>query len=73
MYIIGDQLSPNVFGFIKGKSTSDCVIRVLSNSDAKCRAFIDLKGAFDRANSQVILEELVGKGVKGKLLQWEKR
>ena len=69
-YIIGDQLSPNLFGFIKGKSTSDCVIKVLSNSDAKCRAFIDLKGAFDRANSQVILEELVGKGVKGKLLQW---
>ena len=69
IYVVGDQLPPNLFGFIKGKSSSHCVIKVLSNFDAKCRVFIDLKGAFDRANSQVILEELVGKGIKGKLLQ----
>ncbi|XP_064104322.1 uncharacterized protein LOC135214183 [Macrobrachium nipponense] len=70
MYMIGDQLSPNVFGFIKGKSTSDCVIKALSNANVKCRAFVDLKGAFDRACSDVILEELVNKGVRGILLRW---
>ena len=40
------------------------------NADAKCRAFVDLKCALDRANAAVILEELVGKGVKEKLLKW---
>lgn len=70
MYVIGDQLSHNLYGFLKEKSTSDCIIKVLSNSDAKCRVFVDLKGAFDRANADVILEELVSKGVKGKLLKW---
>ena len=70
LFVIGDQLSHNLYGFIKGKSTSDCVIKVLSNPDVKCRAFVDLKGAFDRANGDVILEELVNKGVRGKLLRW---
>ena len=70
MYIIGDQLSSNLFGFIKGKSTANCVMKVMSNTDAACRVFVDLKGAFDRANKDVILEELINKGVCGKLLKW---
>ncbi|XP_068212642.1 uncharacterized protein [Palaemon carinicauda] len=32
--------------------------------------FLDLKGAFDKANKDVILECLVKKGIKGKLLMW---
>ena len=32
--------------------------------------FVDLKGAFDKANKDVILESLVSKGIKGKLLTW---
>ena len=63
-------MSNNLFGFLKGKSTADCVINFLSNADAKCRIFVDLKGAFDRANADVILEELVNKGVRGRLLTW---
>ncbi|XP_063848254.1 uncharacterized protein LOC135093209 [Scylla paramamosain] len=34
------------------------------------RAFVDLKGAFDRTNKDVIMEELIFKGVKGRLLGW---
>ena len=32
--------------------------------------YVDLKGAFDRANKDVITEELILKGVKGRLLGW---
>lgn len=70
IYKVGDQLSNNLFGFLKGKSTNDCVVKVLSNANATCRVFIDLKGAFDKANRDVILEELINKGVTGKLLGW---
>ncbi|XP_068223991.1 uncharacterized protein [Palaemon carinicauda] len=70
LFVIGDQFSQNLYGFIKGKCTTDCVLRVLCNSSVECKAFIDLKGAFDRANKDVILEELVNKGIKGSLLRW---
>ena len=70
LYKIDGLLSDNLHGFIKGKCTTDCVIKCLSNADINCRVFIDLKGAFDKANKEVILEQLVSKGIKGKLLQW---
>ena len=70
IYKIKDLMSDNMYGFMKGKSTSDCVISALSNADVQCRVFVDLKGAFDKANKDVILEELVSKGIKGKLLRW---
>ncbi|XP_068229369.1 uncharacterized protein [Palaemon carinicauda] len=59
-----------MFGFIKGRSTSDCVIKALSNPNVKYREFVNLKGAFNSANVDVILEELVNNGVKGALLRW---
>lgn len=70
LYKVGDNLSSNLFGFMKGRSTGDCFVHCLSNTNVSTRVFIDLKGAFDRANKDVILEELVHKGVKGKLLGW---
>ena len=70
LYKIEGLLSPNLYGFIKGRSTMDCIMNCLNNSNATCRAFIDIKGAFDRANKEVILEELVNLGVTGKLLKW---
>ena len=69
-YQIGDKLSSNLYGFIRGKSTSDCINRYLSATDVKCRAFIDLQGAFDKVCGSVILNELPGMGVQGKLLTW---
>ena len=70
LYKISDQLSPNMHGFMKGRSSSDCFLKCLSDVKVTCRAFVDLKGAFDRANKDVIMEELVLKGVRGKLLRW---
>ncbi|XP_068227964.1 uncharacterized protein [Palaemon carinicauda] len=55
---------------LEGKSTRNCVLRVLCNNKVKCREFIDLKGAFDRANKDVILEELVNKDTRGSWLRW---
>lgn len=70
LYKIEGLLSPNLYGFVHGKGTADCVMNCLNNSEANCRAFIDMKGAFDRANKEVILEDLVNLGVTGKLLKW---
>ena len=67
---IGPQLSPNLNGFIEGKSTSNCIATYLANEKAKFSVFLDLKGAFDRANRQIILYQLAQMGVKGKLLAW---
>ena len=66
-YIINPHLSKNLFGFLPGKSTHHCIHRVKSNVHAKYTAFIDLKGAFDRANPTVLLAELA-KYVQGKML-----
>ncbi|XP_063866943.1 uncharacterized protein LOC135104011 [Scylla paramamosain] len=70
IYKVGHVLSGNVHGFLNCHSTSHCFVECLMNKDATCRAFIDLKGAFDRANKDVIMEELILKGVKGRLLGW---
>ncbi|KAK3895411.1 hypothetical protein Pcinc_000864 [Petrolisthes cinctipes] len=70
LYKISSKLSSNLHGFMKGRSTSDCFIKCLANTPSKCRAFVDLKGAFDRANKDVIIEELIVKGIKGRLLEW---
>ncbi len=66
VYKVGPGLSGNLHGFLKDHSTNHCFVKCLSNKDATCRAFTDLKGAFDRANKEVIMEELVLEGVKGK-------
>ncbi|XP_063849706.1 uncharacterized protein LOC135093957 [Scylla paramamosain] len=70
VYKVGHVLSGNVHGFLKGHSTSHCFVECLINKDATCRAFVDLKGACDRANKDVIMEELILKGVRGRLLGW---
>lgn len=70
MYVIGDKLSCNLYGFMKGKGTSDCLIQCLSNDAEKCRVFVDLQGAFDKANGEVIMYELAMLGVTGTLLKW---
>lgn len=70
LYKVEGSMSRNLHGFMRGRSSADCFIRCLGSSNVTCRAFIDLKGAFDRANKDVIMEELVLKGVKGRLLKW---
>ena len=70
IYKISDLLSDNLYGFMKDKCTTDCVLKALCKGEVMCRTFVDLKGAFDKANKDIILEELVKKGVAGKLLKW---
>lgn len=70
-YLIGDQLSSHLYGFLPGRSTQHCFAEYLSvGHPYSCVAFIDLKSAFDIANRDIILEELAGLGVRGQLFQW---
>lgn len=64
LYKLGDLMSGNLFGFVKSKSTTDCVIKCLSSSSINFRVFVDLKDAFDKANQDVILEGMINKGIK---------
>ena len=68
--MIGDKFAHNMYGFIKGKGTNDAIINCLSSNNDYCRVFIDLKGAFDKANGEVILHELANLGVTGRMLHW---
>ena len=52
-------MATNMYGFMQGRSMNVCFIKCLSNVCVTCHAFIDLIGAFDRANKDVIMEELV--------------
>ncbi|XP_045103031.1 uncharacterized protein LOC123499295 [Portunus trituberculatus] len=69
-YVIEDQLHESLCGFMKGKDTSGAFTNCLTNEYDYCRTFIDLKGAFDRANDDIILFKLANMGVNGKLLHW---
>lgn len=70
LYKVSALLSPNLHGFMKGRSTADCFIKFLSSNNVTCRAFVGLKGAFGRVNKNFIMEEFIIKGVKGRLLGW---
>ena len=70
MYMIGDKLSCNFYGFMKGKGISDCVSKCLSNDAEKCTVFVDLQEAFDKTYGEVIMYELATLGISGKLLTW---
>ena len=68
MYLLGDNISSNILGFVQGKSTMDCLITCLSNPSDNCRVFVNLQGAYDKANGQMILYELASLGISGKML-----
>lgn len=58
LYVIKTKISNNLYGFISGKSTQNCIHRVLSGIRKRYTIFIDIKGAFDSANPTAILAEL---------------
>lgn len=70
LFLIEDNLHSSLYGFIKGRGTAGALIDCIAGKFDYCRTFIDLKGAFDKADGEVILYELAGMGVKGKLLHW---
>ena len=63
-------LYQHVFGFTRGKSTTDSIFALLAqvNHSPTIVVFLDLEKAFDLASPHAILTALVGKGVRGKLL-----
>ena len=65
-------LHPHLFGFTRGRSTIDSITNLLSlidNSPAVV-VFLDMEKAFELACADSILEALVKRGVKGRLLAW---
>ena len=65
------HLSPRLFGFLPQRSTHHCLVELYSCLlRESVVAFIDLKSAFDVANRDIILDQLVDFGIKGNLLRW---
>ena len=67
-FIMGDKLGKDLYGFVEGKSTQFCLHRLLSGTNKGYTVFMDLQGAFDKANNEVIIGELA-KHVKGRMLE----
>ena len=68
------ELHTNLYAYIEGKSTTQCTTDILAtvNNKKATVLFLDLEKAFEPANPAAILETLVEKGAKGKLLHWIK-
>ena len=68
------ELHTNLYAYIEGKSTTQCIMDILApvNNKKATVLFLDLEKAFELANPSAILETLVEKGAKGKLLHWIK-
>ena len=72
VYRIG-KLDVGVNGFTQRRSAANCLANYAANNEARTIVFLDIEKAFDRAQSLVILDELVKMGLKGKILMWIKR
>ena len=71
LFRLGPVLSPRLFGFLPQRSTHHCLLDLYARlSPGSVVAFIDLKSAFDVANRDVILDQLVDFGLRGSLLRW---
>ena len=71
MFRLQDKLSPRLYGFLPQRGTHHCLMELYTRlSPVSIVAFIDLKSAFDVANRDVILDQLVDFGIKGNLLRW---
>nr|XP_027230813.1 uncharacterized protein LOC113822465 [Penaeus vannamei] len=71
MYRLEDKLSSRLYGFLPQHSTHHCLLELYTRlSSTSLVAFLDLKSAFDIANPDVILNQLMDFGVSGNLLRW---
>ena len=71
LHSIGPALSTSLYGFLPGRSTQHCFAELFSHyTPNTCTAFIDLKAAFDVANREIILDELINLGIEGATLTW---
>ncbi|MPC35435.1 hypothetical protein E2C01_028857 [Portunus trituberculatus] len=70
LYRLESELSPRLFGFLPRRGTQHCLAELYSRlSSISVEAFIDLKSAFDVANKDIILDQLMNFGIKGHLLK----
>ena len=71
MHRLQDKLCPSLYGFLPHRSTHHCLAELYTRlSPTSVVAFLDLKSAFDIANREIILDQLVDFGVQGSLLKW---
>lgn len=71
MFRLQHKLSARLYGFLPQRGTHHCLMELYTRlSPASVVSFIDLKSAFDVANKDIILDQLVDFGVKGNLLRW---
>ena len=63
LYKIGN-FDTEINGFVKRRSTANCLANYTSNVKAKIEVFIDIEKAFDRGQPLIILDELTKLGVK---------
>ena len=71
MHRLQDKPSPSLYGFLPQRSTHHCLAELYTRlSPTSVVAFLDLKSAFDIANKEIILDQLVKFAVQGNLLRW---
>ena len=70
-------LTPQQYGFIKGKSTEDAVVSLteelyknLNSYNHSIAVFVDFKKAFDTVDHQIMLDKLEAYGIRGPELAW---
>ncbi|KAK3886584.1 hypothetical protein Pcinc_009232 [Petrolisthes cinctipes] len=63
---------PHIFGYTRGVSTADSILALMThiNHRPTVAVFIDLEKAFELASPHAILDSLVKKGVRGRMLAW---
>ncbi|MPC58629.1 Retrovirus-related Pol polyprotein from type-1 retrotransposable element R2 [Portunus trituberculatus] len=70
LYKLESELSPCLFGFLPRRGTQRCCTELYSHlSSSSVVAFIDLNIAFDVANRDIILDQLLVFGIKEHLLK----
>ena len=79
-FIMKNQLLiENQFGFQKGKSTDQAILKLqsfvinaLEKKETVCSVFLDFAKAFDTVNHTILLEKLFYYGIRGTPLTWFK-
>ena len=66
MFQFQDRLSPHLFGFLPQRGTHHCLLDLYSRlSHSSVVSFIYLQSAFDIANRDIMLNQLIDFGIKG--------
>ena len=75
---IGHQINPKQFGFLRGSSTTLCLLDIFHSWLSKLDAggcllrivLLDFSKAFDRINLSVLITKLIDMGLRRPLIPW---